>query len=86
MARQLGRAPAGLIGPEFPDVLEHLWAAFTELHSGRHYTERGGSPLTYEGIKAWSDLTGIQLSPFDLRVIKALDAEWIGVMVGDGGK
>jgi len=74
--KQLGRTPASLIGPEFPELLSHLWMMFIDLSNSR--SDR--IPLTYTEIKAYKDLTETPLSAKDIEVIKELDALWLKVM------
>ena len=74
--KQLGRTPAALIGPEFPELLSHLWEVFVDLSNSR--SEK--VPLTYSEIKAYTDLTGTSLSPKDVEVIKRLDNTWLRIM------
>jgi hypothetical protein len=61
----------------FPDVAAHIWATFIELHDGRTYGMSGPNPLSYEGIHAWSSLVGLELSPWEIELIKSLDNLWI---------
>ena len=55
------------------------------LHSGRTYGMSGPNPLTWEGIAAWCNLTGIVLSSWELETVKALDMAWVGAMNEDNG-
>jgi hypothetical protein len=43
----------------------------------------GPNPLSYDIIKAWCDLTGIHLRPWELDLIKALDTTLIKVISED---
>jgi hypothetical protein len=61
----------------FPDVAAHIWATFIELHDGRTYGMSGPNPISYDIIKAWCDLSGIDLSPWEIDLIKSLDNLWI---------
>ena len=63
--------------PDFPDELEHVWRAFTRLSGARQPGFSGPSPITYEGIQAFMDVTGEPLDPWEVDVIKVLDAEFI---------
>jgi len=36
----------------------------------------GPGPLTYEGIKAWMDVTGQRLASWEVAAVKRLDAAW----------
>lgn len=73
---QLGKE-AELEGPEFPDVIEYLWEFFLELHAARPMGGMGAGPLTFEGIKAWCELTHRCLQTWEVRAIKEIDAEWL---------
>lgn len=64
----------------FPDAASHIWSTFIELHNGRTYGMSGPNPLSYDIIKAWCDLTGIDLSPWEIDIIKSLDNLWIKTM------
>lgn len=63
----------------FPDVASHLWATFIELHDGRTYGMSGPNPLSYDIIKAWCELMGVDLSPWEITIIKSLDNLWIKI-------
>lgn len=72
IAKQTGEDPEELHGPEFPEVISHVYEWFLELHSGRQ-----NGPIGFSDIKAWSELTGRQITPFETRLIKNLDAEYL---------
>lgn len=80
VAKSLGRVPADLIGPPFPDRYGHLWECFLDLHSGRSYSGSGPNPLSWQDILAWSRLTRAGLREWEVRVIKALDQLWLRTM------
>lgn len=63
----------------FPDIASHLWATFIELHDGRTYGMSGPNPISYDIITAWCDLTGVDLSPWEVTIIKSLDNLWIKI-------
>lgn len=73
-----------LAGPEMPDSAFYLWETFLELHRGRSYGMGGGNPLTYEGILAWCNLSGVRLSWAEVEIVKSIDSVWIETMHGDG--
>ena len=79
VVKQTGREDI-LAGPEIPPVVAYLWEAFTDLHKGRSYGMSGPNPLTYEGILAWCNLSGVRLSWSEVEIVKMLDAEWIKAM------
>jgi hypothetical protein len=61
----------------FPTIAGFVWDNFMDLHDGRSYGMNGPENLDYRSIKAWCDLTGIELSPWELKTIKSLDSIWI---------
>lgn len=64
------------MGPEFPELLSHLWEVFVDLSNSR--SEK--VPLSYSEIKDYTDLMCVKLSPKDTEVIKRLDNIWLRVM------
>ena len=80
--KSLGHPPEELQQPPFPDRMAHLWQVFLDLHHGRMYSMGEPCPLTYESMTAWCSLTGIELSPWDVDVVKALDRVWMETMQG----
>lgn len=85
VAKAKGETPSELIGPEFPDRLAYVWDTFMRLSSGRTYGMSGPNPLTWEGVQAWCNLTGIVLSSWELETIKVLDMAWVRAMNEDKG-
>lgn len=73
MAKQTGKAPADLRGPELPGAAVYLWNWFLDLNAGRGGTGFGPSPLSFTEINSWASLNGLRLSRFELDCIKALD-------------
>lgn len=53
--------------PEVPAFIYYLWNWFLEL--------RNGSAISYQEIKSWSELTGKNIQPYEVEIIKALDHE-----------
>lgn len=52
-----------------PPLFVYLWTIFTELHN----TRKRDQSLSYCEIKAWSELSGISLTPEEVTTIKTLD-------------
>jgi hypothetical protein len=81
VAKQLGKNVSDIEQSNadaiFPDLASHLWATFLELHDGRTYGMSGPNPISYDIIKAWCDITSVDLSPWEVSTIKALDNLWI---------
>lgn len=64
----------------FPDAASHLWYTFIELHDGRTYGMSGPNPISYDIIKSWSEINDIELSPWEVDIIKSLDNLWLKTM------
>lgn len=70
-----------LAGPEMPEELTYIWAWFLDLHAARSFTlqETGARPLpiAWMDIQAYVQLTGNAMSPWEVQVLRALDARWL---------
>ena len=69
----------------FPDIASYVWAAFLSLHDGRTYGMSGPNPISYAIIMAWCDLYGVELNPWEIDTIKALDNLWIKTTSEENG-
>lgn len=69
----------------FPDIASYVWATFLSLHDGRTYGMSGPNPISYDIIKAWCDLYGVELNPWEIDTIKALDNLWIKTTSEENG-
>jgi len=76
---QLGRTPEALVGPEFPELLSHLWLSFVDISNRR--SER--KPLTYTEVKDFMQTMGEPLLPREVETIIKLDQLWLKVMDRD---
>lgn len=66
MASQLGRQPRELANaPPMPAGCEYLWLMFCDL--------RNAGKVTYSELVAYQQLTGVNLSPFEIDVMRRLD-------------
>lgn len=61
-----------LEGPEFPEIVAHVWEWFLELHSAR-----GEGGISYSEIKAWCELNGRIVTPFEIGLIKQIDVVFL---------
>lgn len=68
------RAIARLEGPEFPDVMTHLYVWLMELFGHSGVGLDGFAPLTYGTIVDWARLTGRQPDGADVLALMRLDA------------
>lgn len=60
-------------GPQLPPTGAALWAWFVELRAAQE-AER---PLGFADIAAWAELTGERPRPWEVRMLRALDAMWL---------
>ncbi len=72
-----GKRPAELDGPECPELLLHIWMDFMHLSRGRTSNGFGANPLTWTDIAEWQRLTRIDLSPWHVDLLVALDNAWM---------
>jgi hypothetical protein len=59
--------------PVFPASHQHLFSIFFDLHSTRPQTGFGMSAITYEAIDTYARLMHIELSPWEVRMIRRMD-------------
>jgi hypothetical protein len=55
--------------PEFPELLAYLWQWFQELTLGAAPTGFGPAVVTWEALRAWSDLMGVTLEAWEARAL-----------------
>ena len=89
VAKQLGKDVSDIEQANsdalFPDIASYVWATFLSLHDGRTYGMSGPNPISYDIIKAWCDLYGVSLNPWEIDTIKALDNLWIKITSEENG-
>ena len=56
-----------------PLELEQVWRWYCELGSARTSNGFGLNPLSYTEIKAYADLTGVRMTPWEITLLKRLD-------------
>ncbi len=56
-----------------PRAAAYLWGWFLELNAAR----AGTVPISYRELEAWSRLSGLSLSPWEVKALKALDTNWL---------
>lgn len=59
-----------------PSLIAYLWNWFLDLNIART-AGMEPNPITYQDFSAWSDVTGIRLSPWEVRVLKRLDSAFM---------
>lgn len=58
-----------------------LWHWFFELNEGRQSSGFGPLPLSYVEIKSWCVLCGTRPQAWQIKVLRAMDAAFIGALV-----
>lgn len=58
--------------PPVPAALAYLWQAFTEL-SARRQVGFAMSPIMWSEIRAFNELSGLKLNPWEVSIILQLD-------------
>lgn len=56
------------------------WRRFQELSPTRTQTYDGPGPITYQEIDAWSRLWELELTGWDLTVLRTLDGVYLGIL------
>jgi hypothetical protein len=72
-----GQIPHELQPVEVSDIVMYMWEWFLQLNAARQNNGMAISPLSYSEILAWVTLMQINISPFEITVIKALDSMFI---------
>lgn len=75
--RQTGKRPSDLDGPEFPSAMSHIWSAFLDLSQTRGQGFSGPLAITYQEIRCYCDLTGIDMTPYEVKLVKRLDVIYL---------
>jgi hypothetical protein len=65
-------APKREAQPEFPALLGYLWGWFQELSLGLAPTGFGPAVVTWEALRAWREIMGIDLQAWEARALVAL--------------
>lgn len=63
-------------GPEVPFAGRRVWSIFLELN-GERSVGFGPGPITSSAIEAWSRLRREPVRPWELTIIRALDAAYL---------
>lgn len=68
MEKSIGRAPEELRNqPPFPDHLNYLWGHYVALKNA------SGGVIGFDQIRAYADLTGEVLAPWEVEAVRAID-------------
>lgn len=73
-----GQKPQALEdAPTIPEGVEPVWVWFLELHSTRGSNGMGANPISYQELAAWSALTRTTLSPWEVKMLRLIDQEYL---------
>lgn len=94
VCKQTGKTPEelGLVEdeaddtPEIPEDGLHLWGWFQELSSGRGNNGFGPAALTWMDIEAWTRLTAIEPTPFEVLTLRSMDAAFLSAHAAEAEK
>lgn len=76
MQRQTGITPEQLVLVELPDCIAHVWRWFCRLSPKRNVGMATG-PLASVEIEAWARLHQIEMTPFEVSALEALDSAFL---------
>jgi len=68
--------------PADPDALMYLWERFQEIGAMRGAGFSGVAPITWADIHFYQLATGVQLAPWERRVIQRLDQAYRAELSG----
>lgn len=68
---------AELRGPPIPASAAYLWQWWWRLHRRRPSGGMGIASITWSEIKAWSELTGTEVLPWEIEIIEAVEDEFM---------
>lgn len=71
-----GKRPKELDGPQPPEGALYLWDWFTQLHNARG-GGWGPAPISWEAIDAWARRMRVDPRPWELEVIREIDALYL---------
>lgn len=63
--------------PDIPELTQHLWHYFLDLHAERTGNGMGPNPLTSSQILHWSLLAKTRLDLWEIRALKRIDQAWM---------
>jgi hypothetical protein len=79
VARRLGREPPELKAPPLRPSAMRLWSLFCELASARQVGQVGFQPISWAEMKAWAELRGLDLAPWEAKALRRLDGVFLRV-------
>lgn len=76
------KMPDDLKPREIPQPLLYIWQTFVSISACRQSGFSGPLAISYTEIKSWSELTGNDLTPLDVDILRKLDALYLKVING----
>lgn len=73
------RRPIDKLHVECPRALVYVWDWFCDISSSRKSGYGGSEPISYEELRAWQALNGIELTKYELSLIRKIDRTFINV-------
>jgi hypothetical protein len=70
---------------ELPPAARALYSTWREIASARGSNGFGPSPITWSEINAWQSLCGVCLSPWEVQLMRELDAVELSASSEDHG-
>jgi hypothetical protein len=81
--RQTGKKPDELDLPPLDPSLQPIWDAFLDLGRSRAPAMSGLAPITYSEILAWQQANRVDLTPWEVDTLRAVDAAAITALTAD---
>jgi hypothetical protein len=76
--KRTGKVPEMIANaPKLPVGCTQLWGDFLELHGSRGSTGLGSARITFVDLKAWQEIRGTQLQPWEVDCIRKADDLWL---------
>jgi hypothetical protein len=75
-----GKRPKEMESQEAPYNLMYLWECFWDINDGRQSGMSGPTALSWHEIRSWSDLSGIEIDPWELKAIRAMDKAFLSAV------
>lgn len=86
LPRKKKAAPAAKEGPACPWQLAYLWRFFIEVLNGASGGGMGPATIAWVDIRAWADLTGEVIEPWEAQLMLRLSAMRAEIVSEDVGK
>jgi hypothetical protein len=63
--------------PDMPEEYAFAWQAWSEINNARSNNGYGPNPISFSEIKAYVDLTGTPLLPYEIKGIRVVDTAFM---------